>query len=407
MPKLTLLILILSSLSLQAETEEVNDYANFSLSYDYQNTDFKYPGTFSYLSYTTINQITNLNFSFKKNLDDGYLLIGDMFTFSQKRNGDSLFFPVNDNSGSGVRQLYLAKDMENGHSINLGRKEFAYKNFNSVQEQGYNYLPTTHCRFSGGLNNCISKDFISYLHHLSPSLNIELFKSKSIEKSEDINIKSYRIEKTFNENHKLTFTHKKSDSKYGSFFLTNRESMDLQLDFIDPQNQDSKWYVNYKKINNDKVACWRNIVNYGHDLLDNSSGIGGGYITKINKLKAHLNFTKNTMNKYDASFGVGYSLCPNLPVKKTSKDTISLIMDYPIENGKIISKHLFNPQFQSTSYGDAVLQSQTSIQPSRINEIEVLKEINSNFDLSFMYQQTSIKDWIKTNKSSLKMTYKF
>ena len=124
MPKLTLLILILSSLSLQAETEEVNDYANFSLSYDYQNTDFKYPGTLSYLSYTNINQITNLNFSFKKNLDDGSLLIGDMFTFSQKRNGDSLFFPVNDNSGSGVRQLYLAKDMENGHSINLGRKEF-------------------------------------------------------------------------------------------------------------------------------------------------------------------------------------------------------------------------------------------------------------------------------------------
>ena len=34
MPKLTLLILILSSLSLQAETEEVNDYANFSLSSD-------------------------------------------------------------------------------------------------------------------------------------------------------------------------------------------------------------------------------------------------------------------------------------------------------------------------------------------------------------------------------------
>jgi len=404
MPIFLLLVFTLTSLLLKAETEEVKDYANFSLSYDYQNNESKYSSFYGPQTYTDINQITNLNFSFKKNLDDGSLLIGDMFTFSQKRNGDSLFFPVNDNSGSGVRQLYLAKDMENGHSINLGRKEFAYKNFNSVQEQGYNYLPTTHCRFSGGLNNCISKDFISYLHHLSPSLNIELFKSKSIEKSEDINIKSYRIEKTFNENHKLTFTHKKSDSKYGSFFLTNRESMDLQLDFIDPQNQDSKWYVNYKKINNDKVACWRNIVNYGHDLLDNSSGIGGGYITKINKLKAHLNFTKNTINKY---YILPFGNCSNLPVKKTSEDTISLIMEYPIENGKIISKHLFNPQFQSTSYGDAVLQSQTSIQPSRINEIEVLKEINSNFDLSFMYQQTSIKDYIKTNKSSLKLTYKF
>ena len=389
----TLLFIPTLVFATESDLVESDSPWNFDIQYDYISLGDSYIGG--------SKKITTINLLLDSRLDENTTIHGDFYKKTTKSDYSAL--PPNSSvSEKGIRELYIESKVMPNTAIMVGKKSFKIDNKKGIQDLGaaplnlnYSLLLTSECvaKQSTKFNKCLGVKSAYIKSELSDDIQIEFLKTENKEVFLP-SVKEYKARLKYSPNmldYYLTID-KSVENASIIFFLqgfnnitpsNNKTSVELSL--IEKKETDSlnQWFVKAKHTNNNcpppanlslqsAAEAFGNTVNFvsststtcnlypgaavvfssNHFIHSNSLALGKVFAIDKLLINAELNHNISTYSQTSIiDFG---GICTmdfpstycspviTLTTKKERKtNSLSLMLEYPIENGKITSSHLF------------------------------------------------------------------
>ncbi len=389
----TLLLIPTLAFALEESSVENNSPWNFDIQYDYVSLGDSYiDGS---------KKITTINLLLDSHLDENTTIHGDFYKKTTKSNYNRLI-ESSSVTEKGIREFYITSSVIPNTEITVGKKAFRIDNKKGVQDLGVRPLilngslfSTSECvtNQSTEFNKCVGIDSAYIKTRLSDNLEIELLKTID-KKPFQRDVKGYKTRLEYSTdtlNYYLTTEKNVQKTLPYSFLfypnnsLNNKTSVELSLIEKKEMNSLNQWFAKVKHTKNNNncppntlnnLAATNtnlaagNLANFGRacgnlnyfpmffptyrDFLHSNSLALGKVFTIDNLLiNAELSHNIATYNNYSYSYnynyvclsGVSYSCytpyTADITKKKIKTNSLSLMLEYPIKNGKITSSHTF------------------------------------------------------------------
>jgi hypothetical protein len=385
---LTLLLIPTLVFAIEDNSVESDSPWNFDIQYDYISLGDSYiDGS---------KKITTINLLLDSRLDENTTIHGDFYNKTTKSNYNR-FFESNSVTEKGVREFYITSLAIPNTEITVGKKAFKIDNKKGIQDLGVAPLGlmsspwglpffTSECveNQSTEFNKCVGVESAYIKSKLSEDLQIELLKTTN-DKVYQSPIKGYKARlKHSTDEFDYYLTADKNVQTISPIFmgfigyqgLNNNTSVELSL--IEKKEIDSlnQWFVKAKHTKNNNNCLpssnlyLSNLINFwstcgnvnfwsmfnasSRDFL-HSNSLTLGKVFAIDKLLINTEFNHNisTYNEYSRRFNDGFCfyaigypcyfpyITTHTAKKKIKTNSLSLMLEYPIKNGKITSSHIF------------------------------------------------------------------
>ncbi len=285
---------------------------------------------------------SSLNFTLNDSLDEDTTVYG-VFTLD-----NPISETVIQTKTDKVRQLYLTHELENGTQVKLGKRAGSFDRTKGIQELG------VYCDTSLDII-CTGAQSLSINTPLDKNTELQVLASKSRYSFIDRNEYTARVKRSISDaDYYLKLGYNDGPLISPNF---NHYSLGLSVELPDKENPKDKWYADYEHTE------YNNTPSYLPEAVcDNyyRTWSSATYL-KINKLD-HLNFGRvASINKLLINANVGYlkelrdsisdrTYCEGeVPMRSSistgyfhqTKKTAALTLEYPIPNGKIVSKNSY------------------------------------------------------------------
>jgi len=386
---LTLLLIPTLVFAIEDNSVESDSPWNFDIQYDYISLGDSYiDGS---------KKITTINLLLDSRLDENTTIHGDFYKKTTKINFNRLI-ESSSVTEKGVREFYITSLVIPNTEIIVGKKAFNINNKKGIQDLGVApllpLLPflTDECitNKSNEFNKCLGVKSAYIKSELSDDIQIEFLKTEN-KKLFSPTIKEYKARLKYSPNtlnYYLTIDKSvENESNANNIFLlnqrlNNKTSVELSLIEKKEANSLNQWFVKVKHTKNNNnclpsnslstIAYSINLVNFGTtcgnlysfaSLLSNNSqdfihsnSLALGKVFAIDKLliNAELNHDISTYSETINLFNINpictmqypnpycdsYTYSTHTTKKEIKTNSLSLMLEYPIKNGKITSSHL-------------------------------------------------------------------
>jgi len=300
-------------------------------------------------------------------------------------------------SEKGIRELYIESEVTPNTTIMVGKKAFNINNKKGIQDLGVApllpLLPllTDECitNKSNEFNKCLGVKSAYIKSELSDDIQIEFLKTEN-KKLFSPTIKEYKARLKYSPNtlnYYLTIDKSvENESNANNIFLlnqrlNNKTSVELSLIEKKEANSLNQWFVKVKHTKNNNnclpsnslsaTVYQSNLVNFGTTCVNlysepfpninsrnfiHSNSLALGKVFAIDKLliNTELNHDISTYSETINLFNINpictmqypnpycgsYTYSTHTTKKEIKTNSLSLMLEYPIKNGKITSSHL-------------------------------------------------------------------
>jgi hypothetical protein len=390
MLKILSILLFIPTLVFATESDLVESDSpwSFDIQYDYISLGDSYiDGS---------KKIITINLLLDSRLDENTTIHGDFYKKTTKSDYSALL-SNSSVSEKGIRELYIESEVTPNTTIMVGKKAFNINNKKGIQDLGVApllpLLPllTDECitNKSNEFNKCLGVKSAYIKSELSDDIQIEFLKTEN-KKLFSPTIKEYKARLKYSPNtlnYYLTIDKSvENESNANNIFLlnqrlNNKTSVELSLIEKKEANSLNQWFVKVKHTKNNNnclpsnslsaTVYQSNLVNFGTTCVNlysepfpninsrnfiHSNSLALGKVFAIDKLliNTELNHDISTYSETINLFNINpictmqypnpycgsYTYSTHTTKKEIKTNSLSLMLEYPIKNGKITSSHL-------------------------------------------------------------------
>ena len=351
---LILLLIPTSVFATEGVSVEDDSPWNFDIQYDYISLGDSY--------IDGLKKITTINLLLDSRINESTTIHGDFYNKTTKSNYNR-FIESSPVTEKGIRELYIESEVTPNTTIMVGKKSFRIDNKKGIQGLGVESLFTLECETnqSKEFSKCLGVDSVYIKSKLSENLQIELLKTTN-DKVYPSPIKGYKARLKHSTDEFDYYLTAKKDAHSFNFvdFYINQEfdRRSLELSIIENEDLDTQgqWFLKVKNFKDNSSTLssyptsniiWLCLLGNGfNQSFSHSNGLTIGKVFKLDKLSVNAELNHN-ISTYNPN-------CSEQSIKKKIKsNTLSLMLEYPIENGKITSSHLLirTPYENSLNFG--------------------------------------------------------
>jgi len=412
------LLLVLIFISLSANAEESNtikDSKPWSVDVQYDYVTLDYPNSKHTKKETTLNLLLD------KRINRNINVHGDFYKKTIKGN-----YPVDINSTSsakkGIREFYIESLAIPNTIIKAGKRAFKIDDKKGVQDLGVPSIEeldkAIQTCITSSFNTCSGVESIHLKSKLSDVIQIELLKIDDTGTYPLTTYKSNKVRLKYSKDaldyyvtaDKNTLNGANASSSANEL---NNDSVEFSLEERVVVENPNQWYakIKYVKGNNDylrpQYECdmFRMIPPIG--ALSHSNRLTLGKVFVVDRLLINSSLRREMITNNGP--------CLDSPKAKTTINSVNLMLEYPLEHGKITARYQVNKTSSLHSLQDFIMGiSDLSIKRvnSSSSSIEITHKLDKNWSsrLGYHLSKIDISDITPEMNSSVSMyslRYKF